>query len=83
MPGTGIGVSAMVTANGQAPQAVSCEMQHTPMPVLDAEHEMVLNNMKTRLGINQPSWEDFISVRVWRISMRVCQIAYMVSTVKH
>ena len=67
IPGTGIGVSAVIDNHGEGahgtPQVVACELQHTPIPVLDEGQETVLNNMKKKLAIKQPSWEDFVSGR--------------------
>ena len=67
MPGTGIGVSAVIDNNSGhprgSPQVLACEMQHTPIPVLDEQQESVLNDMKNKHAIKQPSWEDFISGR--------------------
>lgn len=67
IPGTGIGVSAVIENNAGSshgtPQVVGCELQHTPIPALDEGQETVLNEMKNKLGIRQPSWEDFISGR--------------------
>ena len=65
IPGTGIGVAAVVDRSGPEqqgePQVLGCELQHTPIPELDAAQQDILNTMKTKLAINKPSWEDFIS----------------------
>ena len=67
IPGTGIGVSAIVGAAETVPdrewEVIGCELQHTPIPILDEKQDAVFNNMKTRLSIKRPSWEDFISGR--------------------
>ena len=67
IPGTGIGVSAIVDmeqpGSGREWQALGCELQHTPIPVLNQEHYVVMNRMKTRLSIDNPTWEDFVSGR--------------------
>jgi glucokinase len=67
IPGTGIGVSAVIDNNGGhprgSPQVLACEMQHTPIPALDEKQETVLDDMKNIHAIKQPSWEDFISGR--------------------
>ena len=65
IPGTGIGVAAVVGRPGSPqhgePQVLGCELQHTPIPELDAVQLDILKNMKTKLSIIKPSWEDFIS----------------------
>ena len=65
IPGTGIGVAAVVDQSGspgqEEPRVLGCELQHTPIPELDAAQQDILNNMKTKLAIKKPSWEDFIS----------------------
>lgn len=65
IPGTGIGVAAVVDRQGSVqqwePQVLGCELQHTPIPELDAAQQNILKKMKTRLAIQKPSWEDFIS----------------------
>lgn len=65
IPGTGIGVSAVIATNpvvaAEDGRVVACELQHTPIPVLDEQHEQVLFLMKQKLAMPRPSWEDFIS----------------------
>lgn len=64
IPGTGIGVAAVIDRSGSPPgepQVLGCELQHTPIPELDANQQDILKHMKTKLAISQPSWEDFIS----------------------
>lgn len=65
IPGTGVGVAAVIAGrpgNKQsAPVSVSCELQHTAIPILNSEHQQILNILKHKLGKTRPSWEDFIS----------------------
>ncbi|MCH7696262.1 MAG: glucokinase [Proteobacteria bacterium] len=65
IPGTGVGVAAVIAGrpdNKQsAPVCVSCELQHTAIPILNSEHQQILNILKDKLGKTRPSWEDFIS----------------------
>jgi len=67
IPGTGIGVSAVIEnhigGGHGTPQVVACELQHTPIPALNKGQEIILKEMQNKLGITQPTWEDFISGR--------------------
>ncbi|MFQ5659251.1 MAG: glucokinase [Gammaproteobacteria bacterium] len=67
IPGTGVGTAGLLAPypeNGQDRYlAVSCEVQHTPIPVLDAEQAHLLHALGEKLGKVRPSWEDFISAK--------------------
>jgi len=67
MPGTGMGISAILpgatTGITAPPLVVTCETQHTPVPVLDEYHGELLQEIKKLPGMNRPSWEDLVSGR--------------------
>lgn len=67
MPGTGTGVAGVledpIPGRGRRLVTVSCELQHTPIPELDAEQAAVLASLRTEIPGGRPSWEDFISGR--------------------
>ncbi len=65
IPGTGVGIAGLIAVqpeNGQENiAAVSCEVQHTAIPALDAGHERMVKALGGKLGKMRPSWEDFVS----------------------
>jgi len=63
IPGTGIGISAIIQNLTSSPLILACETQHSPIPALDAWHRTVIHEVGQLLGTNHPSWEDFISGR--------------------
>ncbi|TAJ92589.1 MAG: hypothetical protein EPO31_13455 [Gammaproteobacteria bacterium] len=67
MPGTGTGVAGVledpIPGRGRRLVTVSCELQHTPIPELDAEQAAVLAALRDEIPGGRPSWEDFISGR--------------------
>ena len=67
MPGTGTGVAGVLedTLPGRPRHlvTVSCELQHTPIPELDAEQAAILAALRAEIPGGRPSWEDFISGR--------------------
>jgi len=63
MPGTGVGVAGLIVPGTALEQSVpvACEMQHTAIPALDAQHMKIAQLLAGKLGKPRTSWEDFIS----------------------
>lgn len=67
MPGTGLGVAAVICTpqhhSPAEPIIISSEIQHSVIPVLDSEHGALMSEMKKLSGKDNLSWEDCISGR--------------------